>query len=491
MHAMLDLTFNISHQGATYSFKSLPVIFLIGFVMLSIDRHSILADSEDEFVSKLAATAENDPNADIVALSDVLRQRRELDLRDLPVETKVEFIASRCEHVLPGFDQLASCLSKPGAKLKFGIDPTGAEVHLGHAVPIILADRLQRMGLSVDFIVGDITARIGDPSGRSADRPSLTPEDIAANLATYREQISPFFNFEKARFHFNSAWLEPVTLPELLSLLSRIPVSMTMQREDFRKRMASGAGLSMAEQLYSVVMALDSVALDTDIEIGGVDQLLNMQMCRKVMSERGQEPELILTTALIEGIDGSGVKMSKSQGNYVPLAAPPNEIFGRIMAVPDRLVQVYLAALTEITNDEIRKTIAFLHPMAAKRLLAHTVTAILCGGEGAQEAQVEFQARFSKRSFQDLDLPVVKLRCDDSGSFLEILHTGWLSDRSRADIRRVARQGGLRFVSDDSNREFRIDEESLRGAVRDVFAKSPFSPVYLRAGKKIARIGED
>ena len=130
-------------------------------------------------------------------------------------------------------DQLASHLSEPGATLKFGIDPTGAEVHLGHAVPIILADRLRRMGLTVDFIVGDITARIGDPSERSADRPPLTREDVAANLATYREQISPFFDFEKARFHFNSAWLEPVTLPDLLSLLARIPVSLTMQREDF------------------------------------------------------------------------------------------------------------------------------------------------------------------------------------------------------------------------------------------------------------------
>lgn len=453
--------------------------------MPPVERRSTLAASEAEFVSGLAA-AESGPDADIAVLSDVLRRRRELDLRDLPIDMKVELIASRCEHVLPGLDQLASRLSEPGATLKFGIDPTGAEVHLGHAVPIILADRLRRMGLIVDFIVGDITARIGDPSGRSADRPPLTREDVAANLATYREQISPFFDFEKARFHFNSAWLEPVTLPDLLSLLARIPVSLTMQREDFRKRMASGAGLSMAEQLYSVVMALDSAELDTDIEIGGIDQLLNMQMCRRVMSERGQEPEIILTTALIEGIDGSGAKMSKSQGNYVPLAAPPSEIFGRIMAVPDRLVPVYLAALTEITDSEIRRATASLHPMATKRLLAHTVTAVLRGREGAQAAQAEFRARFSRRSFRELDLPVVKLS-RDSESLLDALRAEWLSGRSRADIRRVAKQGGLRLVDDD-NREFHIDEESLRGPVRDTLAEAPFPPVYLRVGKQIARI---
>ena len=156
--------------------------------MPPVERRSTLAASEAEFVSGLAA-AESGPDADIAVLSDVLRRRRELDLRDLPIDMKVELIASRCEHVLPGLDQLASRLSEPGATLKFGIDPTGAEVHLGHAVPIILADRLRRMGLTVDFIVGDITARIGDPSGRSADRPPLTREDVAANLATYREQI--------------------------------------------------------------------------------------------------------------------------------------------------------------------------------------------------------------------------------------------------------------------------------------------------------------
>ena len=259
-----------------------------------------------------------------------------------------------------------------------------------------------------------------------------------------------------------------------------------MQREDFRKRMASGAGLSMAEQLYSVVMALDSAELDTDIEIGGIDQLLNMQMCRRVMSERGQEPEIILTTALIEGIDGSGAKMSKSQGNYVPLAALPSEIFGRIMAVPDRLVPVYLAALTEITDSEIRRATASLHPMATKRLLAHTVTAVLRGREGAQAAQAEFRARFSRRSFRELDLPVVKLS-RDSESLLDALRAEWLSGRSRADIRRVAKQGGLRLVDDD-NREFHIDEESLRGPVRDALAEAPFPPVYLRVGKQIARI---
>ncbi|MCR2052958.1 tyrosine--tRNA ligase [Actinomyces bowdenii] len=454
--------------------------------MPRLDKNSDYAESEAKFASRLSEIT-GSANAGIAGLGEVLRERRKIDLRSLSIETKISLIATHCQHVIPGVAQLADRLSRHGMRLKFGIDPTGAEVHLGHAVPIVIADRLRRMGLEVDFIVGDMTATIGDPSGRTADRPPLSRDEVAANLATYKEQISPFFDFDDAHFHYNSTWLESVTLPELLELLARIPVSATMQRDDFRKRMASGAGLSMAEQLYSVVMALDSVALKTDIEIGGIDQLLNMQMCRRVMGERGQEPELILTTPLIEGIDGSGAKMSKSQGNYVPLAAPPNEVFGRIMAIPDRLTQVYLGALTEITTVELDQVTKILHPMAAKRLLAHVVTATLHGHDNADAAQDEFRARFSMRSFCNVSLPDLVLRTDADVSLLDALRAEWLSDRSRADIRRVAKQGGLRLV-DDGKREFLIDEYELARPVRSVLADSPFKPAYVRVGKHVARI---
>ena len=206
---------------------------------------------------------------------------------------------------------------------KFGIDPTGAEVHLGHAVPILVLDRFQRMGHHVVFIVGDVTAKIGDPSGRSDERPALTDEEIAANLATYRDQASAFFDFSRAEFRHNGDWLRQVTLPRLIEVTAHVPVAMSLQREDFRNRISAGHSLSLAELLYSVAMALDSVEVRCDLEVGGLDQFLNMQMCRKVMEICGQEPELVVATALLEGTDGTGAKMSKSRGNYVPSDGAP------------------------------------------------------------------------------------------------------------------------------------------------------------------------
>ncbi|HEY1485735.1 MAG TPA: tyrosine--tRNA ligase, partial [Micromonosporaceae bacterium] len=282
---------------------------------------------------------------------DQLARRRSADLRDLPPSEQADLIARRSSTLLPSVGHLTDLLSR-GRPLvvKFGIDPTAADVHVGHAVPMIIASRFARMGHRVVFIVGDLTARIGDPSGRSADRPPLSDDDIAANLATYRAQVTPFFDVTKADFRFNRDWLGRITLPEFLTTLERLPVSAALQRDDFRTRLADGAGLSMAELVYSVVMALDSVEVRADIEIGGLDQLLNMQMCRRVMDNAGQRPEVVIATPLIEGTDGTGVKMSKSKGNYIALSATPADVFGKFMSIPDRLVPAYLAALTELRD---------------------------------------------------------------------------------------------------------------------------------------------
>ncbi|HEY2793956.1 MAG TPA: tyrosine--tRNA ligase, partial [Micromonosporaceae bacterium] len=312
-------------------------------------------------------------------LLDQLAERRGADLSGLAPAQQADLIARRSSVLLPSVTQLADLLAEDRRlTVKFGIDPTAPDAHVGHAVPMILASRFQRMGHRVVFIVGDLTARIGDPSGRTADRPPLTDADIAANLATYREQVTPFFDFERADFRFNRDWLGRITLPELLTTLERLPVSALLQRDDFRSRLADGAGLSVAELVYSVVMALDSVAVAADIEIGGVDQLLNLQMCRRVMDNAGQRPEVVVAVPLIEGVDGSGVKMSKSKGNTIPLSAAPGEVFGKLMSIPDRLLTSYLAALTELRDDEI-EALSAEHPMRVKTLLATDVTATIHG----------------------------------------------------------------------------------------------------------------
>ncbi len=335
-------------------------------------------------------------DATVRQLLEETTQRRSLDLSDLSPAEQATLIADRSQELQPSADALAERIIETETKgrpfiAKFGIDPTGAEVHLGHAVPMLILSRFQRMGHQVVFIVGDMTAKIGDPSGRSDERPALTDEDIARNLATYRQQVTPFFDFGRAQFRHNSDWLREITLSRMIDVTAQIPASMPLQRDDFRKRLEAGQGFSVAELLYSVVMALDSVETNCDLEVGGIDQFLNMQMCRKVMDICGQTPELVVATSLIEGTDGTGTKMSKSKGNYVPLTAPAGEIFGKIMSVADRLVEPYFRALSEWRDSELavvseRLAAGSLHPMDLKKVLAGEVSAAIHGVDAAMKS---------------------------------------------------------------------------------------------------------
>ena len=334
---------------------------------------------------------------ELTRILELLRERRAMDLSDLPPAEQATLISARSQELLPSVDDLAARLAAADAEgrkliVKFGIDPTAADVHVGHAVPMIIASRFQRMGHQVVFIVGDITAKIGDPSGRTADRPPLTDDDIRSNMATYRDQVTPFFDFTRADFRYNSEWLAPITLPEFIGVLEKLPVAASLQREDFRTRLAAGSGLTMAELVYSVVMALDSVKITADIELGGLDQLLNMQMCRRVMENSGQQPEIVIATGLIEGTDGTGAKMSKSKGNYVGLAFEPKDVFGKLMSAADRLLPAYLRALTELLDPEIDLLMQLMadrkiHPMGVKTLLASDVTAAVHGIDQAEAAR--------------------------------------------------------------------------------------------------------
>ncbi|MGH3716836.1 MAG: tyrosine--tRNA ligase, partial [Micromonosporaceae bacterium] len=370
---------------------------------------------------------------------------------------------------------------------------------IGHAVPIIIASRLQRMGHHVVFIIGDVTAKIGDPSGRSDERPALTDEDIARNLSTYQQQVSPFIDFGRADLRFNGEWLNEIRLPQLVEILARVPVSMSLQREDFRNRLAAGHGLSVAEFVYSVVMALDSVAITADVELGGVDQLLNMQMCRKVMEISDQRPELVITTSLIEGTDGTGAKMSKSKGNYVGLTASPDDVYGRLMSIPDHLIEPYLRQLTEWTDPEIqvvakRREDGTSHPMAVKHILAGEVVAAIHGLDAAWEARRQFTARFSKRSLGEVEnLPTVSV--DEHGSELlgALISRHLAFTPSLGAARRIAQQNGLRLVieaADADQRTITLTEETLRQPVTEVVSEHLTQDVrlYLKVGRKIARV---
>lgn len=427
-------------------------------------------------------------------------RRRGLDLSDLPPNEQAALIAARSQELQPSAGALAERMTDANRKerrfiAKFGIDPTGAEVHLGHAVPMLILSRFQRMGHEVVFIVGDMTAKIGDPSGRSDERPTLTDEDIVRNLATYRQQVTPFFDFEHARFRHNGDWLRQITLPRMVEIAAQIPVSMPLQREDFRKRLSEGHGLSLAELLYSVVMALDSVETGCDLEVGGIDQFLNMQMCRKVMDICGQTPELVVATSLIEGTDGSGAKMSKSKDNYVPLTAPPQEVFGKIMSVPDRLVDSYFRALSEWLDSELaitdeRLKAGSLHPMDRKKILAGEITAAVHGVEAAMRAREEFVARFSRRSFGEVEnLPTIT---DPGQPVIEIVKLLGFA-KSNGDVRRIAQQNGLRLVIETDSGQEQVtltpDDvgESLTALIKNTL-DGRTGDLYLKVGRRLARM---
>ncbi|MGK5731353.1 tyrosine--tRNA ligase [Streptomyces sp. URMC 124] len=431
--------------------------------------------------------------------------RRYLDLTDLSAKEQAELIAARTVEVLPGVDKLAERIEKrraagKGLQLKLGIDPTAADVHLGHAVPMIILSRFQRMGHDVTLLIGDFTAKIGDPTGRTAERPPLTDEDIAKNLAGYREQVRPFFDFDKVTFVQNSTWLAPYTFPELLGLLSQVPVSQLLQREDFRNRLASGSGLTMSELLYPIAQGLDSVALDCDVELGGADQLLNLQMGRKLMELKGQTPQLVVTMPLIEGTDGTGAKMSKSKGNYVGLSATADDVFGKIMSVPDRLMEPYLKAWTEWTDEEIALALSrveerSLHPMDLKKILAGEVVAALYGIEAAMAARAGFVAQFSKKSFSDVETPVVELSEHGDSPATAVLSQVLGFQPSASAARRVAKQNGLRLVVEtDGGQEAVVLAEAdairpLGEVVTETVAKvAGAGKVYLKAGRKIAEL---
>lgn len=462
----------------------------------------------------IARTKEILERADLAvdgAVAELLAEthaRRALDLSDLSPVQQARLIADRTVDVLPSVDTLAETIEQRQAAdghlvVKFGIDPTGADVHLGHVVPMLVMSRFQRMGHDVVLIVGDVTAKIGDPSGRVSDRPQLTDAQIAENLRTYQRQVSPFFDFGRAAFRHNSEWLAKITLPQLIELLAQIPVSASLQREDFRERLAAGHGLTMAEFLYSVVMALDSVALNPHVEIGGVDQLLNMQMCRRLMVVSDQTPEIVVTTALIEGTDGTGSKMSKSAKNHIPVTSAADDMYGKVMSIPDRLVVPYLKAWTEWSDEEIstltrRWETGEVHPMDAKKVLAGEAVAAIHGLAAATDARREFVMKFSQRSFDSLD-SLIDL---DVGSVGGKTVAAALVERlafapSLSAARRLARQRGVRLVigPDDARTTVVLSEDDVIRSLEDVVTGATSDagdrvagPVYLKVGRRITRL---
>lgn len=321
-------------------------------------------------------------------------------------------------------------------RVKLGVDPTSADLHLGHSVVLTKLRAFQDQGHTAVLIIGDFTARVGDPSGRDSTRPTLSEADIRGNAATYQEQAFKILDRTRTEMRFNSQWLGRFMGEELLETLKRHTVQQILEREDFKSRLRENSPLTLLETLYPLLQGYDSVAVKADVELGGNDQLTNLLMGRKMQKDLGLEPQVALTMPLLVGLDGVK-KMSKSYGNAIALNDPPNEMFGKIMRLSDELMLSYYELLT----DEDLAAVKARHPMQAKKELARLLTARYHGQQSAEAAWRYFEDTFSKGQLPE-DVKVVDLPSGLPLSEL-ILRSGGV--KSRNEARRLLSQGGVRI----------------------------------------------
>ena len=293
---------------------------------------------------------------------------------------------------------------KTGKKLrvKAGFDPTAPDIHLGHTVLIRKLKHFQDLGHTVIFLIGDFTGLIGDPSGQSATRKPMTPEEVAANAETYKKQVFKILDPEKTVVDFNSRWLAKLTGRDWVTLCSKYTIARMLERDDFSTRLKEQRPIAIHELLYPLAQAYDSVALEADVELGGTDQKFNLLVGRTIQQEYGQEPQVIMTMPILEGLDGVQ-KMSKSLGNYVGITEPPAEIFGKIMSISDELMWRHYLLLTDMTPaqiEQMKQAVASgqLHPLDTKKMLARRIVADFHGEREAGRAQADFATQFQERS---------------------------------------------------------------------------------------------
>jgi tyrosyl-tRNA synthetase len=341
-------------------------------------------------------------------------------------------------------------------RVKAGFDPTAPDLHLGHTVLLNKLRQLQDLGHHVVFLIGDFTGMIGDPAGRNATRPPLTREEIAANAQTYAEQVFRILDRERTEIAYNSAWMEPLGAAGMIRLAATYTVARMLERDDFQKRYRGRQPIAIHEFLYPLVQGYDSVAIRSDLELGGTDQKFNLLMGREVQKHFGQPPQCILTMPLLEGLDGVN-KMSKSLGNYVGISEPPGEIFGKLMSISDELMWRYLELLSFEPLATIRQwkreTEAGRNPREVKVAFACEIVARFHGTAAAQAAARDFEARFREGEVP-ADLPEIRIAGGDNGvAVTQALKQAGLT-ASTSEALRLIGQGGVKLdgekVSDKS-----------------------------------------
>ena len=357
-------------------------------------------------------------------------------------------------------------------RIKMGFDPTSPDLHLGHAVSMQQLRRFQELGHLPVVIIGDFTGRIGDPTGRNKSRPLVSGEELARNAETYINQLSKVMDVSKIEIHYNSEWLEKLTLTDLIHVLAQGTLSQTISRDDFRKRLGENSPIALHEIIYPYLQGLDSLAVSADIEVGGVDQLYAFQAARQLQGNKEIDPEALILMPLLRGLDGKK-KMSKSLGNYVGLSDAPEDMFGKIMSIPDDLIEEYLQLASSFSVDQIQELVQASKEggkaMDVKIRLAFDITKIYHSEEDANTALEYFNKQFRSRSLEDQAYEDKVAR--EGESLIELLVKAGVAD-SYSKARRLFQQGGIRVNGEKISFEQSKAIESLDG-------------LKVRAGKKL------
>jgi tyrosyl-tRNA synthetase len=338
-------------------------------------------------------------------------------------------------------------------RIKLGLDPTAPDLHLGHTIVINKLRDFQRLGHQVQFLIGDFTGMIGDPTGKNQTRPPLTRDEIQKNAKTYREQVFKILDADRTQILFNSEWSDKLGAEGIIRLASRYTVSQLLERDDFSKRFGQEKPIALHELLYPLMQGYDSVAMKADVELGGTDQKFNLLVGRELQRSFGQEPQCILTMPLLEGLDGKE-KMSKSLGNYVGIAEPPPQIFGKLMSISDELMWRYIDLLSFEPVEKIQAWKSE-HPRDVKARFAKEIVARFHSAKAAEQAQADFDSRF-REGEMPAEIPEVTIKAPEGGILIaQLLKQAGLTP-STTEAQRMIEQGGVKLDGE------RVSDKALK-----------------------------
>ena len=376
------------------------------------------------------------------------------------IRQALELIRRGCDELLVEEDLARKLATGRRLRVKLGLDPTAPDLHLGHTVVINKLRHFQELGHQVQFLIGDFTGMIGDPTGKNQTRPPLTREEILRNAATYREQVFKILDPEKTDILFNSEWSDKLGAEGIIRLAARYTVARMLERDDFGKRFRANQPIAVHEFLYPLMQGYDSVAMKSDVELGGTDQKFNLLVGRELQKDYGQEPQCILTMPLLEGLDGVN-KMSKSLGNYVGIAEPAAEIFGKLMSISDDLMWRYIELLSFEPMSTVRawrdQVAGGGNPRDIKALFAREIVARFHGAQAAERANAEFEQRFRHGVLPE-DMHEVTLAAPEEGlAVTHLLKQAGLVP-SVSEALRMIEQGGVKLNGE------RLSDKSLRVA---------------------------